>query len=98
MRALVLMTPMFGLTAFHHAHHLRAACSEKDNAENDEDDTENDVQHGGVVEGNRRVDDCRMEFRRDPSERLEQRFDHECRKDHRKIEGHDCSFCVTIRA
>src|SRR5258708_9880304 len=84
---MMLMPIVVVLTAFHHWHHLGATGLEKNKRQDDEDCAENDVEHGGVVERNSCVDDCRMPFRRDPPERLEQRFDHECRRDHCKIEG-----------
>lgn len=79
MRAAVSVCSVVVLTVFHHPHHLRAAGPEKYGRQDEEDGTKDDVEHGGVVEGYRRVDDCCMPLRRDPSERLEQRFDHECR-------------------
>ena len=79
MVGMMLMPTMVVLTAFHHPHHLGAAGPEKYKRQDEEDCAEDDVEHGGVVESNRCVHDCRMPFRRDPPERLEQRFDHKRR-------------------
>jgi len=68
MSGVMPMSAVFVLASLHHAHHEGTAGSEKDNAESDEYDAENDVQHGGVVEGNCCVHDCCMPLRRDPSE------------------------------
>ncbi|WOD14198.1 hypothetical protein [Paraburkholderia kirstenboschensis] len=58
--------------AFHHSHHPGAAGPEKDDHQNEKDGAEDDVEHGGVVESNCCIDDCRMPFLRNPSKQLEQ--------------------------